>query len=136
MEHRDLGFPKLGKDNSLGSIKYFLGIGPGLQFGYAAYKKAAYKDHKEESKENKDKLLVVFFKDVFYFHFSLRKIVQEALAVCCASTQNRIKIHESEFLYLANCISSPDYRDFLHEYAKNPQVQQAARNLSFRNQQL
>jgi hypothetical protein len=51
------------------------------------------------------------------------------LAVCCASAQNGIKIHESEFLYLANCISSPDNRDFLHEHAKNPQVQQAARNI-------
>jgi hypothetical protein len=37
---------------------------------------------------------------------------QENLAVCCASAQNCIKIHECEFLYLANCISSPDNRDF------------------------
>jgi hypothetical protein len=29
------------------------------------------------------------------------------LAVCCASAQKRIKIHESEFLYRSNCISSP-----------------------------
>jgi hypothetical protein len=36
----------------------------------------------------------------------------DVLAVCCASAQNRIKIHESGFLYLANCISSPDNRDF------------------------
>jgi hypothetical protein len=34
------------------------------------------------------------------------------LAVCCASAQNCIKIHESEFLYLVNCQSSPDNRDF------------------------
>jgi hypothetical protein len=26
-----------------------------------------------------------------------------ALAVCCASAQNRIKIHKSEFLYRSNC---------------------------------
>jgi Arc/MetJ family transcription regulator len=32
------------------------------------------------------------------------------LAVCCASAQNRIKIHDSEFLYRSNCISSPDNR--------------------------
>jgi hypothetical protein len=55
------------------------------------------------------------------------------LAVCYASRINRIKIHESEFLYLANCHRtkgprSPDNQDFLHEYANNPQVQQAARD--------
>jgi hypothetical protein len=35
------------------------------------------------------------------------------------------KIHESEFLYRANRKGTPDNRDFLHEYVKNPQVQQA-----------
>jgi hypothetical protein len=34
------------------------------------------------------------------------------LAVCCALAQNRIKIHESEFLYPANCIKEPDNRGF------------------------
>jgi hypothetical protein len=50
-----------------------------------------------------------------------------APAVCCASAQNCIKIHKSEFLYRSNCIRSPDNREFLHEYAKIPQVQQAPR---------
>jgi hypothetical protein len=40
------------------------------------------------------------------------------LAVCCASAQNHIKTHESEFLYHANCIRSPKIEDFLHIYAK------------------
>jgi hypothetical protein len=44
------------------------------------------------------------------------------LAVCCASAQNRIKIHKSEFLYRANCIKSPIIEDFLHIHAKNPQM--------------
>jgi hypothetical protein len=54
----------------------------------------------------------------------------EDRAVCCASAQNRIKIHGSEFLCPANCIRtkgsrSPIIEDFLHIYAKNPQAQPA-----------
>jgi hypothetical protein len=52
-------------------------------------------------------------------------------AACCASAKNRIKIHESEFLYHANRQSSPDNRDFLDIYAKNPQVQQAVGIISY-----
>jgi hypothetical protein len=47
------------------------------------------------------------------------------LAVCCASAQNHIKIHESEFLYQANCIRSPKIGDFCILMQKNPQAQQA-----------
>jgi hypothetical protein len=50
-----------------------------------------------------------------------------SIAVCCALAHNRIKIHGSEFLYRSNCIRSPENREFLHEYAKIPQVQQAHR---------
>jgi hypothetical protein len=55
--------------------------------------------------------------------------LREWLAACCASAQNRIKIHASEFLYFpdSNCISSSDNRDFLNIYSKKPQVQQAAK---------
>ncbi|MDR2134128.1 MAG: hypothetical protein LBP27_03390, partial [Treponema sp.] len=47
---------------------------------------------------------------------------RKLLAVCCASRINYIKIHEGEFLYLANCHRTkgpqePDNRDFLHEGA-------------------
>jgi hypothetical protein len=43
------------------------------------------------------------------------------------SATNGINIHKYEYLYRANSESMPIDRDFLHEYAKNPQVQQAAR---------
>jgi hypothetical protein len=43
------------------------------------------------------------------------------LAVCYASAQNRIKIHECEFLYLANCHRTKG------PLQKNQQVRQAAR---------
>jgi hypothetical protein len=41
-----------------------------------------------------------------------KKKYGEFLAVCCASAQNCIKIHKSEFLYPANCIKEPDNRGF------------------------
>ncbi|MDR2069066.1 MAG: hypothetical protein LBP71_04275, partial [Spirochaetaceae bacterium] len=41
-----------------------------------------------------------------------KSITPEKPGVCCASAQNRIKIHKSEFLYPANCIKEPDNRGF------------------------
>jgi hypothetical protein len=75
------------------------------------------------------KLISVALKTSVFRGFPKNLHPKMYLAVCCASAQNCIKIHVSEFLYRSNCIRSPDNREFLHEYAKIPQVQQAPRPL-------
>jgi hypothetical protein len=65
--------------------------------------------------------------------FSIQKAIKtykcnRLLAVCCASVQNYIKIHESEFLYLTNSENSPIIEIFCIKRTKDPMQKINKRN--------